>query len=127
MGIFGNILGLALVAVSWFDPFGFSLLVRIVLFILGFDMMGLVPKIGLFAIYFFYPVFGTALGYLSWTLLLLFLSEISLSILHLEEPFRFFVKPLAVFATAFVALGFQPALIAAGADLIFNLTHKIKL
>ena len=127
MGIFGNILGLALVVLAWFDPFGFSLLIRIVLFILGFDMMGLVPKIGLFAIYFFYPVFGTAFGNLSWTLILLFAAEIVLMIVKLEVPFRFFVKPLAVFVTAYLALGFQPALIAAGIDLLFNLTHKIKL
>ena len=127
MGVFGNILGLALVVIAWFNPFDFSFLIRVVIFILGFDIMGLVPKIGLFAIYFFYPVFGETFGFLSWTLFLLFIAEIVLTILQIEAPFRFLVKPVAVFATAFLALGFQPALIAAAIDLIFNLTHKIKL
>ena len=127
MGIFGNIFGLALVIIAWFNPLEFDFLIRVIIFILGFDMMGLVPKIGLFTIYFFYPIFGLTFGYLSWTLLLLFLTEIVLSILQLEAPFRFFVKPLAVFVVALVVLDFQLAIITAAIDLLFNLTHKIKL
>lgn len=127
MGILGNVLGFVLAAVAWFDPFGFAFLIRVILFIIGFDMMGLVPKIGLFAIYFFYPIFGDTFGYLSWTLFILFVAEVVLEVLHLEYPFRFFIKPLAVFGAAYFALGLQPAIVAAGIDLILNLTHKIKL
>jgi len=124
--LFTNILGLAIAICAWFNPLGFETLLRISLFILGFDMMGMPAKLGVFALNLFFPVFGDAFGSFSWILLILFVSELIIMAVNVERPYRLLVKPAAVFATAFLSLGFQPALIVAGIDLLINLTHKIK-
>lgn len=127
MRMIENILGLVLLLFAWFDPFGFGLAIRIALFIIGFDLMSIFPKVGIFVINFFFPVFGESFGYLSWMLFFLFLSELVISYTESYKSYRLLIKPAAVFATALFALGLQPALILAGIDLLINLTHKIKL
>jgi hypothetical protein len=121
-----NAIGLVLVILSWFNPFGLGLQVRIILFIIGFDMMSILPKVGVFLLNLLFP-FSTAFGYLSWTLLILFFSELSIAYTKVYKPYRLVIKPLAVFIVAFLALGLQPALVAAGIDLLINLTHKIRV
>jgi len=111
---------------AWFNPLALDMLVRVALFILGFDMMGMAAKLAVFALNFFWPVLGDAFGTFSWTLLLLVAAELIIMIIEVERPYRLFVKPAAVFATAFISLGLKPALIVAGIDLLINLTHKIK-
>ncbi len=131
MAIIRDLIGLALVVLAWFNPLGVTFLFRIVLFILGFDMMTMIPKVGLFAMNYFFPTFGDIFGYLSYTLLFLFLSELIIMLLHLDVPFNLFIKPLAVFVTTLLALGpiygTQPAFVAVGIDLLLNLSHKFKL
>ncbi len=121
-----NTIGLALVILSWFNPFGFDLQIRIVLFIIGFDMMSILPKVGIFLLNFMFPL-SAAFGYLSWTLLILFFSELAIAYTEAYKSYRLIIKPLAVFIVAYLALGLQPALIAAGIDLLINLTHKIRV
>ena len=53
-------------------------------------------------------------------------AELIIMLIEVERPYRLFVKPAAVFATAFLSLGLQSALVVAGIDLLINLTHKIK-
>lgn len=122
-----TVVGLFVALFAWFNPFGVDMLVRVALFILGFDMMNMAVKLGVFALNFFFPVFGDAFGTFSWTLLFLFMAELIIIVIEADKPYRLFVKPAAVFATAFLSLGLQPALIVAGIDLLINLTHKIKL
>ena len=126
MNVLKNIIGIALVLLAWFDPLGWSMFVSIALFILGFDMIGIYFKVGIFAVNFFFPVFGEAFGYLSWTLLMLVLPELMLIAIGIYRPYNFVVKPTAVFAVAFLALGLQPALVVAGTDLVINMTDKFK-
>jgi len=121
-----TIAGLLIALIAWFNPFGFDMLTRVALFILGFDMMRMLAKLAVFTLSFFFPVFGDAFGAFSWTLLLLFAAELIIMVIEVERPYRLFVKPAAVFATAFLSLGLQPALVVAGIDLLINLTHKIK-
>ena len=126
MNILLTIAGLILALIAWFNPFALDMLVRIALFILGFDMMGMMAKLVVFVLNFFFPVFGNAFGMFSWMLLLLFISELLIIVIEADRPYRLVVKPVAVFATAFLSLGMQPALIVAGTDLLINITHKIK-
>jgi len=126
MGTLRTLVGLLITLFVWFNPFALDMLVRVALFILGFDMIGMVAKIAVFVLNFFFPVFGDAFGTFSWTLLLLVMAELVITTIEAERPYRLLVKPAAVFAAAFLALGLQPALIVAGTDLLINLKHKIK-
>ncbi|MHA1778617.1 MAG: hypothetical protein ACTSYN_03505 [Candidatus Heimdallarchaeaceae archaeon] len=103
-----------------------SIPVRIVLFILSFDVMSVLLKVGIFLLNLLFPL-GTSFGYLSWTLLFLFLSELVVAYTKLYKHYRLVIKPAAVFTVAYLALDLQPALIAAGIDLLINLTHKIRV
>ena len=118
--------GLLIVLIAWFNPFALGMFVRVAIFILGFDMMRMEAKLAVFALNFFIPVFGDAFGMFSWTLLLLFMAELIIIAIEADKPYRLLVKPASVFATAFLSLGLQPALVVAGTDLLINLTHKIK-
>jgi hypothetical protein len=122
----GNMVGLALILLSWFGPFGLGLQVRVVLFIIGFDTMNMLPKVGIFLLNMLIPL-SAAFGYLSWALLILFFSELLIAYTEAYKPYRLIIKPAAVFIVAYLALGLQPALIAAGIDLLINLTHKIRV
>ena len=121
-----NAIGLILVILSWFNPFGFDLQIRIIFFIIGFDMMSILPKIGIFLLNLIFP-FSMAFGYLSWTLFILFFSELAIAYTEAYKSYRLIIKPAAVFIVAYIALGLQPALIVAGIDLLINLTHKIRV
>jgi len=121
-----TLVGLVLVLLSWFNPLSFSITIRIILFILGFDMMAILPKIGVFVLNTVFPL-GQAFGYLSWTLLLLFAAELMIACTEAYKSYRLIIKPAAVFIVAYLSLGLQLALIAAGIDLLINLTHKIRV
>ena len=118
--------GLLLTLFAWFNPFALDTLLCVALFILGFDMMAMSAKVIVFALNFLFPAFGDAFGAFSWALLLLFMAELVITVVEAERPYRLLVKPAAVFGTAFISLGLQPALVVAGIDLLINLTHKIK-
>lgn len=118
MGILREIIGFALIALAWFDPFGFDIMIRILMFVLGFDLMSIIPKIGIFVIDY---LFG--FSWLGWTLLILVATEL-ITMLIVGKIIRLIVKPLAVFTVSFLALGLQPALIIAGIDLLLNLSVR---
>jgi len=123
MGLFRSLLGIALVMVAWFNPLGIDLYLRILMFILGFDMMSIVLKVGIFVIGFFGVFPGvTNLGF---TLLILMAVEIITTLLIVGLIARMILKPLAVFVVAFLAgISLQPSLIVAAIDLILNLDVK---
>jgi hypothetical protein len=126
MGFFKEILGLGFVFISWFNILDITLPIRILLFILGFDMMGIALKIGVFIISFF-GFFPQLAGFsnLAFTILILVGVEILLTIFLIGFIFTLILKPIAIFATAFLAgLGFQPALILGLIDLILNMGSK---
>jgi len=115
-------IGLFLILLSWFNPFSFALPIRIAIFILGFDTMSILPKVLIFILYFFFPLLGEALSFLFWTLIILAIVEVIVSLLEKEGIVRMIVKPLIVFVSVFIGLNdLQLALIAAGIDLILNL------
>jgi len=124
MSLIRDAIGLVLVLLAWFNPFNFGLPIQIVLFVIGFDAIGIVFKLLMFVLNFFFPMLGEPGNFLVWTLLLLMGAEVAVSLL---EKFSFLIriaKPLIVFATIFFGMNnFQLALIVAGIDLILNLKH----
>jgi len=119
--------GIALAALAWFDPLGLPLALRVAVFILGFDMSGLVGKLAIFALVFMLPpVFGPEVGAFALALVIMLVAELVLFAFELDRLYRLLLKPAAVFAATFLALGLQPALIVAGADLLVNMASKWK-
>jgi hypothetical protein len=118
--------GITISLLAWFNPLGLAMPMRIALFILGFDMMGVIVKILIFWFNFAFPAFGDGFSYFSWTLLVLLFSEMLAVALSVDRMYRLIVKPAIVFAAVFISLGFQLALVIAGIDLLMNLAHKIK-
>jgi hypothetical protein len=121
-----TIVGIILAVIAWFNPFALDMLIRVAIFIIGFDMMGIWPKVIIFLIGFFFPFFGESFGMFSWALVFILLAELLVIVLGAGKPYRLFIKPSAVFLTAFFSLGLQPALVVVGIDLLINLTHKIR-
>ena len=116
MGFLREIIGFVLVFVAWFDPLGLDLMIRVLIFILGFDLMSLVPKVGVFVLDYF-----IGFGYLGFTLLILLVIEVITTFLLIGIIIKLILKPLAVFGISFLYFGLQPALILAGIDLLLNL------
>lgn len=126
MGFFREVIGFALLFISWFNPFGLDLLIRILIFILGFDMVSLVPKLVVFGLNFFFPLFGTVFGYFAWTLLILVAAEIVSLVIVVGILINLILKPVFVFIITFLVTNqVDISVITAVIDLFLNLTHKI--
>ena len=126
-----TLIGFGIMLFAWFNPLELDMLLCVALFILGFDMMGIIMKILIFWVNFAFPVFGDGefgevFGMFTWTLLMLVLGEMVLIAIDAHRPFRLLVNPLIVFVASFISLGIQPALALAGTDLLINMTTKIK-
>lgn len=118
MGFLREITGLVLVILAWFNLFEVELPIRILMFILGFDMMSLTLKIGIFAISYFGFQF---LSPLAWTLLILVVIEAITSLLLIGLIGRIILKPIVVFIVGYLTLGLELALILATIDFFLNL------
>lgn len=112
-----ELIGLAMILFSWFNPFGLDMMIRVLIFLLGFDMFGIIPKIAIFVIDY---LFGFA--WLGWTLLIMVAAEAI--VMLISKKINLIVKPVAIFAVSYLALGLQPALITAGIDLLLNIGMK---
>ncbi|HKZ45726.1 MAG TPA: hypothetical protein VJ343_03410 [archaeon] len=110
-----ELVGFALVVLSWFNPFSFDLMVRILIFVLGFDLMSILPKLFIFVLDYL-----VGFSWLGFTLIILVAAEIVFILLEVKR-IRLIVKPIAVFIVSFLSFGFQPALIVAGIDLLLNI------
>ena len=110
-----ELIGIALVIFSWFNPFNFDLTIRIIIFVLGFDTLSVLPKLAIFATDY---LFGFA--WLGFTLFILVAAEAIVVLLGIKK-IRLIIKPAAVFIVSFFSLGFQPALIVTGIDLLLNI------
>lgn len=127
MGMITRVAGVALAALTWFDPLGLPLALRVALFILGFDMSGILGKVGIIALVFLLPpVFGPEVGAFVIALFVMLVAELLVFAFELDRLYRLLLKPGAVFVAAYIALGLEPALIVAGADLVVNMLSKWK-
>lgn len=119
MKLLREVIGFGLVFLAWFNPFNLEAMIRILVFILGFDAMSIVPKIGIFALDY---LFG--FRWLGWTLLILVAAEAILTFIPFGKKINIIVKAVAVFSVSFLAFGLQPALIVAGIDLLLTLSSR---
>jgi hypothetical protein len=119
-----NLVGGVSALFAWFDPLSIGLPLRVAIFIISFDMMGILTKALFFTAGFLYPAFGSAFGNFSWTLLVMLGAELFVTVLDIQRQYFLVAKPAAVFFVSYVALGLQPSLVIAGADLVINLTRR---
>ncbi|MCX8179672.1 MAG: hypothetical protein N3E38_03010 [Candidatus Aenigmarchaeota archaeon] len=116
-----QITGLSLILLAWLDPFSWGEEFRIVAFIIGFDMMTLLPKIIIFGIDYFWDISGYGLF-----LLIQVAQEIIFDIFTIGRIIELITKPLIVFFIIyFNGFGFWLSSIAAVIDFIFNLNKKV--
>ncbi len=117
MGFFISLVGLALVSVSWFNLLELEQPLRLVLFILGFDMMGYWSKIVIFGLDY---LFFETLGDLSWFMLLLIAVDVLTDVFFFKH-LKKFGKPLIVFLLMYTS-GFDldASLIVAFLDFLMN-------
>jgi hypothetical protein len=116
-----QLIGLFLIFLSWLDPFSWGEDFQIVSFILGFDMMTLLPKIIIFGIDYFWDISGYGLF-----LLIQVAEDLVFDYFTLGRAIELIVKPLVVFSIIFInGFGFWLAAIAAVIDFIFNWEKKI--
>jgi hypothetical protein len=119
MNLLRQAIGLALIILAWLDPLNLGINFRIVLFILGFDMVSLLVKFLVFGLDYF---LGIGIG---WTLLLLIAAEIITKFLFVKSLIDLIIKPLAVFAILILSnLSVEIAIIVAVIDLLLNMTKK---
>jgi len=125
MNILRQTIGLVLIVIAWIDPFSLGLPFRIVLFVLGFDMLSLIIKFGIFiAEYLLSRFFGFGVG-IGWVLILLVIAELVTRFLFLKSIVDLIIKPLAVFVILFYSgIMWEAAIVVAGIDLLLNLTKK---
>lgn len=125
MNILRQTIGLALIVLAWIDPFSLGLPFRIVLFVLGFDMLSLMIKVGIFiAEYLLSHFFGFGVG-IGWVLILLLIAEVITRFLFLKWIVDLIIKPVVVFVILFYSgIIWEAAIIVAGIDLLLNLTKK---
>ena len=124
MNILRLTIGLILIVLAWFDPFNFGLSFRIVLFVLGFDMLSLVIKIGIFIVDYLLSYYLVGVG-IGWMLILLLIAEVITKFLFLKWIVDLIVKPVVVFVILFYnGIIWEAAIIVAGIDLLLNLTKK---
>jgi len=125
MNILRQTIGLILIVIAWIDPFSLGLPFRIVLFVLGFDMLSLVIKVGIFIVeYVLSHYFGFGVG-IGWFLILLLVAELMTKFLLFKWIVDLIIKPVLVFVILFYnGIIWEAAIIVAGIDLLLNLTKK---
>lgn len=121
LSITRQIIGLLLIFLSWRDPFSMGSDFQIVAFILGFDMMTLLPKIIIFGIDYFWDISGYGLF-----LLIQLTEDIIFDFFLIGRMIELLIKPSVVFFIIFInGFGFWLAFITAFIDFILNWQKKI--
>ena len=115
------IIGLTLLLAAWIDPFGLGRDFQIVAFILGFDLIPLIPKLIMFGVDFFYNITG-----LSTSLFFMLAEEIILDFFIIGKIINLAIKPAIIFIL--IAINGLPvflALAVAAIDFLLNLEKKL--
>ena len=98
MGFLRQAAGLCLMLTSWFNLLSLTSEWRIILFIIGFDLVSLFPKLIIFGLDFFFELLEPMLA---WTVLLLIIAELLARFLISGFLLDFIVKPLILFLVAY--------------------------
>jgi hypothetical protein len=119
MNILRQVIGLVLIIIAWVNPLNLGENFRIILFILGFDMIFLFIKFLVFGIDYF---LGIGIG---WFLIFSIIAEVVTKFFFAKSFLGLLLKPLAVFAILYLSnLSLEIAIIVAGIDLLLNMTKK---
>ena len=120
MGIFRQFIGLVLIIIAWFNFLDLGDIARIIVFIIGFDMLNLFSKILVFGVDYFIGLSGLGL-----ILGLIVLVEVLATLLFLGKFLNYILKPFAVFIILFTnGIALEIAIIVAGIDLLLNMTKR---
>lgn len=115
------IIGLVLWFAAWIDPFDFGRDFQIVFFILGFDLIPLIPKLVIFGFDFFYDITG-----LAPMMFILLAEEIVLDVFIIGKVINMVIKPAIVFMLIVINdLPLLLALIIGAIDLLLNMQKKL--
>ena len=115
-----QIIGLILIFSSWVDPFSWGQDFQILAFILGFDIMTIIPKVVIFGVDYFWDISGYGLF-----LLLQLAEDLVFHFFTLGRIIELVTKPIIVFLIIIVnGFGFWLALIVAFIDFLLNFKNK---
>ena len=115
------IIGITLLLLAWMDPFGLGRDFKIVAFILGFDLIPLIPKLIIFGLDFYFDISG-----LSSFLFIQLAEEIIFDLFIIGKIVNLIVKPVIIFLLILLnGLPLFLALAIAGIDLLINLEKKL--
>jgi len=115
-----QLLGLILIILAWIDPFMLGEDFQILAFILGFDIMTLIPKVIIFGIDYFWDISGYGLF-----LLIQVAQDIIFDFFLVGKFIEIIIKPAVVFLIVILnGFGFWLAAIAAVLDFILNWQKK---
>ncbi|MFH8119707.1 MAG: hypothetical protein QXS37_02795 [Candidatus Aenigmatarchaeota archaeon] len=118
-----NLIGLALISVSWLDVLGSNFQLKLTLLIIGFDLTSLLFKILIFLINSFLLFHGKGI-FLSWVFFTIIVLEFLFSQLKSTKFLKLVSKPSIIFFSVLFSLqNIHLALILAGIDLIINLKN----
>ncbi|MEM5855288.1 MAG: hypothetical protein QW472_03130 [Candidatus Aenigmatarchaeota archaeon] len=118
-----NLIGLALISVSWLDVLGSNFQLKLTLLIIGFDLTSLLFKILIFLINSFLLFHGKGI-FLSWVFFTIIVLEFLFSQLKSAKFLKLVSKPSIIFFSVLFSLqNIHLALILAGIDLIINLKN----
>jgi hypothetical protein len=120
MNILKQLIGLLLITLAWIDPFSLGVNYQVLFFIIGFDLMHIIPKVIIFLADLFLDISG-----LGWLLIILLGVEFLIYVFKLKTLVGLFVKPLVVFGIIYLnGLGWELGVIVAGIDLLLNYSKK---
>ncbi len=115
------IIGIVLLFAAWTDPLDLGKDFQTVVFILGFDLIPLIPKLVMFGIDYYYNISG-----LSGTLFIMLAEEIILNAFIIGKVINLFVKPAIIFILiAINGYSVYLALVVAVIDFFLNREKKL--
>ena len=118
--VFRQLFGIALILIAWFNYFALGDTMRIVAFVIGFDLLTLFPKFLIFGLDYFIGLSG-----LGWILILSIIAELIAKMIFLGKFINYILKPAAIFIILYTnGITLDVSAIVAGLDLLINMTKK---
>lgn len=127
MGIIKDVLGLALIMIAWINPLGLDIKIAALIFILGFELMSMLPRVGSLVIsIFFFETLGVLL---SLILVVLFVVDIVLKTVIKGAIFGIVFKPILLAVVSFIVSSapLPSALMGIASLIIFVVGLKFKI
>jgi len=122
MGLLRYILGFTLIGIAWFNPVTLPDEFRLIIFLLGFDLLPLIPKVVVFGVDFLLEVFEPLLA---WTVLIAIFIDILLKLVLFGPLYSYVLKPTGIFFIAYLnGLSIELCVALAILDVAFQVMGK---